>query len=91
MEASGKMGVLDRMLRKLKERGHRVTLFSQYNRMLDVIEDYLIYRGYKCALLSVLLLASMAHEVHGCMSESALDVCRAIVDVALTCKYHLML
>lgn len=51
MEASGKMGVLDRMLRKLKERGHRVTLFSQYNRMLDVIEDYLIYRGYKCALL----------------------------------------
>ncbi|KAK9840665.1 hypothetical protein WJX81_008358 [Elliptochloris bilobata] len=47
VEASGKMGVLDRMLRKLKERGHRVTLFSQYNRMLDVIEDYLIYRGYK--------------------------------------------
>ena len=52
------MGVLDRMLRKLKERGHRVTLFSQYNRMLDVIEDYLIYRGYKCVLPPLLSLAS---------------------------------
>ena len=71
MEASGKMGVLDRMLRKLKERGHRVTLFSQYNRMLDVIEDYLIYRGYKSALLPVLLLASMANEVHGYMRNSS--------------------
>ncbi len=56
MEASGKMVVLDRMLSKLKARGHRVTLFSQYNRMLDVIEDYLIYRGYKCACRVMRLL-----------------------------------
>jgi len=27
--ASGKMEVLDRLLRKLKRRGHRVVLFSQ--------------------------------------------------------------
>ncbi|KAK9807695.1 hypothetical protein WJX72_006345 [[Myrmecia] bisecta] len=47
IEAGGKMGVLDRMLAKLKARGHRVTLFSQYNRMLDIIEDFLIMRGYK--------------------------------------------
>ena len=39
--------VLDRLLEKLKSRGHRVVLFSQFNIMLDVIEDYLIYRGYK--------------------------------------------
>ena len=48
MEAAGKMGVLDRLLAKLKARGHRVTLFSQYNRMLDIIEDYLLMRGYRC-------------------------------------------
>ena len=41
------MGVLDRLLAKLKGRGHRVTLFSQYNRMLDIIEDYLLMRGYR--------------------------------------------
>ena len=47
VEAAGKMGVLDRLLSKLKARGHRVTLFSQYNRMLDIIEDYLLMRGYR--------------------------------------------
>lgn len=47
VEAAGKMGVLDRLLDRLKGRGHRVTLFSQYNRMLDIIEDFLIMRGYK--------------------------------------------
>lgn len=50
MEAAGKMGVLDRLLAKLKARGHRVTLFSQYNRMLDIIEDYLLMRGYRCGI-----------------------------------------
>ena len=29
VQASGKMEVLDRLLRKLKRRGHRVVLFSQ--------------------------------------------------------------
>lgn len=41
------MAVLDRMLAMLFARGHRVTLFSQFNIMLDIIEDYLIMRGYK--------------------------------------------
>jgi SNF2 family DNA or RNA helicase len=45
--AAGKMGVLDRLLGKLHARGHRVTLFSQYNRMLDIVEDYLNMRGYR--------------------------------------------
>lgn len=44
--ASGKMVVLDKLLAKLKERGHRVVLFSQYTRTLDIISDYLVYRGY---------------------------------------------
>lgn len=49
MEAAGKMGVLDRLLGRLKEQGHRVTLFSQHNRMLDITEDFLIMRGYRCS------------------------------------------
>jgi SNF2 family DNA or RNA helicase len=39
--ASGKMVVLDRLLSKLKKKGHRVVLFSQYTRTLDIIHDYL--------------------------------------------------
>jgi SNF2 family DNA or RNA helicase len=40
------MGVLDKLLAQLKPRGHRVVLFSQFTRMLDILEDYLIKKGY---------------------------------------------
>ena len=39
--ASGKMVVLDRLLTKLKAKGHRVVIFSQYTRTLDILNDYL--------------------------------------------------
>ena len=34
--AAGKMQVLDKLLKKLYQRGHRVVLFSQYTRTLDM-------------------------------------------------------
>lgn len=43
---SGKMIVLDRLLSKLISKGHRVVLFSQFTRTLDIISDYLDLRGY---------------------------------------------
>jgi SNF2 family DNA or RNA helicase len=36
VQAAGKMRVLDKLLKKLYERGHRVVLFSQYTRTLDM-------------------------------------------------------
>ncbi len=39
--------VLDRLLVKLKKAGHRVVLFSQFARMLDILEDYLRLRWVK--------------------------------------------
>lgn len=47
IDASGKMQVLDKLLKRLHDKGHRVVLFSQYVRTLDIICDYLEYRGYK--------------------------------------------
>ena len=38
VNASGKMMVLDRLLRELFKRGHKVLLFSQFRTMLDIIE-----------------------------------------------------
>ncbi|GAB0201163.1 chromodomain-helicase-DNA-binding protein 3-like [Grus japonensis] len=35
------------MLRKLKEQNHRVLIFSQMTKMLDLLEDFLDYEGYK--------------------------------------------
>ncbi|XP_051561906.1 chromodomain-helicase-DNA-binding protein 1-like [Myxocyprinus asiaticus] len=46
VEASGKLALLDTMLAYLQEGGHRVLLFSQMTRMLDILQDYLEYRGY---------------------------------------------
>jgi SNF2 family DNA or RNA helicase len=44
--ASGKMVLLDRMLRRLREDGHRVLVFSQFTRVLDLIEEMLEFREY---------------------------------------------
>lgn len=40
------MVVLDKLLTKLKANGSKVLLFSQFKMMLDVIEDYVTWRGY---------------------------------------------
>ncbi|CAM4431668.1 chromodomain-helicase-DNA-binding protein 1-like [Caretta caretta] len=46
IEASGKLCLLDKLLSFLYAGGHRVLLFSQMTRMLDVLQDYMDYRGY---------------------------------------------
>lgn len=44
---SGKLFFLDKLLKRLKDGGSRVLIFSQMTRMLDILEDYCIYRGYQ--------------------------------------------
>ena len=46
-KASGKLVLLDKLLPRLKEQGHRVLLFSQFKIMLDILEDYLNARTMK--------------------------------------------
>ncbi|KAM3595935.1 uncharacterized protein V6R79_005586 [Siganus canaliculatus] len=46
-KAAGKLLLLQKMLRKLKEGGHRVLIFSQMTKMLDLLEDFLENEGYK--------------------------------------------
>lgn len=47
VKSCGKLILLQKMLRKLKEGDHRVLIFSQMTKMLDLLEDYLEYEGYK--------------------------------------------
>ncbi|XP_031780344.1 helicase domino isoform X2 [Nasonia vitripennis] len=42
----GKLQSLDLLLRDLKYNGHRVLIFTQMTRMLDVLEAFLNYHGY---------------------------------------------
>ncbi|KAJ3239452.1 Chromodomain-helicase-DNA-binding protein 1-like [Chytriomyces hyalinus] len=45
-EASGKLMVLDGLLKYFHSHGHRVLIFSQMTAMLDILQDYLSYRSY---------------------------------------------
>ena len=40
------MILLDKLLCRLKETGHRVLIFSQMVRMLDIIADYLVLKRF---------------------------------------------
>lgn len=44
IQASGKLVLVDKLLPKLKADGHKVLVFSQMIRVLDIIEDYLLHK-----------------------------------------------
>jgi DNA helicase INO80 len=44
---SGKLRKLDQLLIKLKKEGHRVLIFCQMTRMLDLLEYYMVRRHYR--------------------------------------------
>ena len=50
--ASGKLRVLDRLLLKLHKGGHRVVLFSQFAKMVDLLDDYCTMRGFNFVRLT---------------------------------------
>lgn len=55
---SGKMIILDKMLRKFKATGSRVLIFSQMSRLLDILEDYCFFRDFEYCRID----GSTSHE-----------------------------
>ncbi|CEM01013.1 unnamed protein product [Vitrella brassicaformis CCMP3155] len=45
--SSGKICLLDQLLQRLRDKGHRVLIFSQMVRMLNILSDYLTSRGFR--------------------------------------------
>jgi SNF2 family DNA or RNA helicase len=41
------MLVLDKLLKAMKAKGSRVLIFSQMSRVLDILEDYCLFREYR--------------------------------------------
>ncbi|KAJ3324279.1 hypothetical protein HDV06_000318 [Boothiomyces sp. JEL0866] len=58
VDNSGKLVILDRLLARLKAQGSRVLLFSQMSRMIDILEDYCNWKGFKYCRLD----GQTAHE-----------------------------
>lgn len=46
ISACGKLQLLDKMLHSLNQNGHRVLIFSQMTKMLDLLQDYLEHQQY---------------------------------------------
>ncbi|EAT86336.2 hypothetical protein SNOG_06505 [Parastagonospora nodorum SN15] len=55
---AAKMVMLDRLLKRMKAQGSRVLIFSQMSRVLDIMEDYSVMRGYQYCRID----GSTAHE-----------------------------
>lgn len=55
---SGKMIILDKLLKSMKAKGSRVLIFSQMSRLLDILEDYCLFREYQYCRID----GSSAHE-----------------------------
>ncbi|XP_031567428.1 lymphoid-specific helicase-like [Actinia tenebrosa] len=46
VSCSGKMKILDQLLAGLRAKGHKVLIFSQMTKMLDILEDFCYLRKY---------------------------------------------
>ncbi|CAH7684062.1 SNF2 family N-terminal domain-domain-containing protein [Phakopsora pachyrhizi] len=55
---SGKMIILDKLLKTMRAKGSRVLIFSQMSRVLDILEDYCVFRQYEYCRID----GSTAHE-----------------------------
>eukprot|EP01114_Cavostelium_apophysatum_P000379 TRINITY_DN10352_c0_g1_i1.p1 TRINITY_DN10352_c0_g1~~TRINITY_DN10352_c0_g1_i1.p1 ORF type:complete len:804 (+),score=229.78 TRINITY_DN10352_c0_g1_i1:1635-4046(+) len=44
---SGKLRLLDAMLAQLKKEGHRVLIYSQMTKMIDILEDFMSFRHHR--------------------------------------------
>lgn len=55
---SGKMVILDKLLARFKRQGSRVLIFSQMSCVLDILEDYCVFRGHNYCRID----GSTSHE-----------------------------
>ncbi|XP_010273267.1 PREDICTED: protein CHROMATIN REMODELING 5 [Nelumbo nucifera] len=60
--SSGKLVILDKLLVRLRETNHRVLIFSQMVRMLDILAEYLSLRGFQFQRLDGSTRADLRHQ-----------------------------
>lgn len=65
IESSGKLVLVDKLLPKLRDSGHKMLIFSQMVRVLDLIEEYLVSHGF--------LFERIDGGVRGNLRQAAID------------------
>ena len=70
VQSCGKLVLIDKLLPKLKAGNHKVLIFSQMIKVLDILEDYLITKKY--------LYERLDGRIRGNMRQEAIDrFCRS--------------
>jgi len=70
VHTSGKMIILDKLLENLRANGHRCLLFSQFTTMLNIIEDYLIWKRITYFRLDGATGSEIRHQMVNKFNES---------------------
>lgn len=65
VQSAGKLVLIDKLLPKMKAGGHKVLIFSQMVRCLDILEDYLMQRRCAVRLFTDLLVAKRCNTPPG--------------------------
>ncbi|XP_053555481.1 chromodomain-helicase-DNA-binding protein 9 isoform X3 [Bombina bombina] len=65
IQSAGKLVLIDKLLPKMKAGGHKVLIFSQMVRCLDILEDYLMHKRY--------LYERIDGRVRGNLRQAAID------------------
>ena len=60
------MIILDKLLASMKEKGSRVLIFSQMSRVLDILEDYCLFRQYSKHFILNFVVDTNTHLVEYC-------------------------
>lgn len=60
--SSGKLVILDKLLVRLRETKHRVLIFSQMVKLLDILAEYLSLRGFQFQRLDGSTRADLRHQ-----------------------------
>lgn len=79
VNSSGKLELIDQLLQHLKNAGHKVLMFSQMTRMLDILQDFLTYRGKTISLkYSVCVYICFCIWICFCIVNAHICVCMSI-------------
>ncbi|VEL09681.1 unnamed protein product [Protopolystoma xenopodis] len=65
VNASGKLVLVHKLLPKLRSDGHKVLIFSQMIRVLDILEDYLVHQSFPFERID--------GRIHGLLRQEAID------------------
>ncbi|KAF3839246.1 hypothetical protein F7725_017963 [Dissostichus mawsoni] len=87
-KSSGKLTLLQKMMRKLKDGGHRVLIFSQMTKMLDLLEDFLENEGYKYERIDGSVTGSMRQEAIDRFNAGGLGINLASADTVAFSRAH---